>query len=80
MCNEIYVPKDAFIVDNKNAEFSEEKMSDETKEKFKKYYYNLKHQGYSEEESYQKTHEKMEEYFDIFMARYHKKYQIDYER
>lgn len=74
MCNEIYVPNDAFIVEDKNTSFCDAVISKETIEKYNKHYYNLIQQGYSKEDAKQKADQRLEQYFDIYMAKYQKKY------
>lgn len=80
MCNEIYVPSDAFIVEDKNSSFADAEMSRGTIEKYNNYYYNLINQGYTKDEAKQKADKKLEQYFDIYMARYQKKHQSDLEK
>ena len=80
MCNEIYVPSDAFCVEDKNSSLIDAQMSKETIEKYNKCYYTLLEQGYTKEEAKQKADQRLEQYFDIYMARYQKKYQQDFEK
>lgn len=80
MCNEIHVPKDAFIVENENTDFVDAVITPQTAEKYSKYYYGLLQQGYSKDEAKQKADKKLEQSFEIYMSRYYNKFSQTYEK
>lgn len=72
MCNEIYVPKIAFINTNENTTFETAKPSKETVDRIIRYYKNLLEQGYSPGVAKQHARERLKLFFEIFMARNYK--------
>ncbi len=77
MCNELYVPKNAFIDTNENTTFETANPSKETVDRVIRYYKNLLEQGYSPGVAKHYARERLKLFFEIFMARKYKKNQIE---
>lgn len=70
MCNEIYVPKNAFVVKDQNTSFEEAKPSQIMQERYNRYYKTLTEQGYKPEQAKIIADDRLKLCFKIFMARY----------